>query len=546
MNSPSSTSRFAFAFAVLLLASSALGQGTVPKFLFVANYIDGTISVFRVQPLTGQLTQIPGSPFAGGTAIQGIALTPDKKFLYTSGINVTAFSVNQQTGGLTQIGAYPLVEGSGGLTITPNGKFAYSTGNGIFGFSIDSSTGALTPVPNSPFQTSVAFSSAAADPSSQYLYATTLIPSGINAYSIQEDGSLFTLEGSPYSDPNSPFAVAAEPSGRFVYVANYGGDISGYSIAAGQGTLTSLPGSPYSTGGQAPNAIAASSDGRAVVVDNQAQSTTASLGIQPDGSLVLEGTPQPAGFNPRGITVDPTSEFVYTASNNASTVSAYRLDPVSLQLGPVPGDQWATGSNPYALTVLAGANPPYCPLNNVEPSVTICAPATSSPSPVRIVAGTTSASAVQDLTVLVDGVKTLRDTGSEAMNAFVDVQPGEHTLVVQGQNAAGQEFSATRIITVSGSDTAGCSSDGIAPAVTVCTPLAGAVTGNEIHVIAQSVGFGVISSTAVYLDGVEVYSVANAEVNTYLEAATGTHQITVQSIDSNGFVWSSAVRVAAE
>jgi 6-phosphogluconolactonase (cycloisomerase 2 family) len=85
----------------LLLASGASAQGAVPKFLFVANYADGTISVFRIQPLTGQLAEVPDSPFPGGTAIQGLALTPDKRFLYTSGLNLTAFSVNQQTGSLT-------------------------------------------------------------------------------------------------------------------------------------------------------------------------------------------------------------------------------------------------------------------------------------------------------------------------------------------------------------------------------------------------------------------------------------------------------------
>jgi hypothetical protein len=153
MNSTSPSPRciFRVLFLSLLLAGTTFAQGTVPKFLFVANYIDGTISVFQVQALTGQLTQVPGSPFAGGAAIQGIALTPYKRFLCTSGNSVTAFNVNQQNGTLTQIAAYPLVDGSGRLIITPDGKFAYSMGNGIFAFSIDSATGTLTAVPGSPW-----------------------------------------------------------------------------------------------------------------------------------------------------------------------------------------------------------------------------------------------------------------------------------------------------------------------------------------------------------------------------------------------------------
>lgn len=536
-------------FLSLLLAGTTFGQGTVPKFLFVANYIDGTISVFQVQALTGQLTQVPGSPFPGGAGIQGIALTPDKRFLYTSGNSVTAFNVNQQNGTLTQIAAYPLVDGSGKLIITPDGKFAYSMGNGIFAFRIDATTGTLTAVPGSPFDSNVSFGGAAADPTSQYFYAAALIPNDIHGYSIQEDGALFPLTPSPYPDDDSPFDVVTEPSGRFVYVVNYDGvGISGFGIAPGQGTLTALPGSPYSTGGQASNAIAASPDGTAIIVDNQVQSTTASLAIQSDGSLILAGTPQIAAYNPRGVTVDPTSEFVYTSSDNASAVSAYRLNPISLALEPVPGLQWPTGSNPYALTVLAASNPPYCPLNNVEPSITLCAPTTSSRSPVRIVAGTTSASAVKDITVLVDGHKTFSNAGSEAMDAFVDVSEGEHILSVQALNGAGKRFSLTRSILVGGSDSASCADRGIVPSVSICAPLAGSVTPVSIHVIANShsAGTGVIASTAIYLDEKELYSVASGTVNTYINATPGLHHITVQSTDSSGFAWSSTVYITTE
>jgi len=551
MNSTSSSPRclLAVIYLSLLLAGTASAQSTVPKFLFVANYIDGTISVFQVQALTGQLTQVQGSPFAGGTAIQGIALTPDNKFLYTSGSSVTAFNVNQQNGSLTQIATYPLVDGSGKLIITPDTKFAYSMGNGIFAFSIDSTTGTLTAVPGSPFDPEVSFGGAAADPTSQYLYAAALIPYDIRGYSIQEDGALFPLTPTPYPDDDGPFDVVTEPSGRFVYVANYdGAGISGFAIAPGQGTLTALPGSPYSTGGQASNAIAASPDGTAIIVDNQVQSTTASLAIQPDGSLIMAGTPQIAAYNPRGVTVDPTSQFVYTSSDSANAVSAYRLDPISQALEPVPGSQWPTGSNPYALTVLAAPNPPYCPLNNVEPSVTLCAPTTSSRSPVRIVAGTTSDSAVKEITVLVDGLKTFSTVGSEAMDAFVDVPQGEHILSVRGLNGAGKTFSLTRSILVSGSDSASCADRGIVPSVSICAPLAGSVTGASIHVTAaaHTDGIGVIASTAIYLDEKEVYSVASGTVNTYINAAPALHHITVQSTASSGFAWSSTVYVTTE
>jgi len=531
---------------ISFLSSSALAQTVVPKFLYVVNYLDATVSAFTVEPLTGQLTAVQGSPYSASPALQGIALTPDNKYLYTAGQSITAFSINQNTGALTQIADYPIGTNLGRLVITPNGKYIYAPADGIYGYSIDSSTGLLTSISGSPFDPDLAFGGGVATPDSRFFYAPGFTPDGIYAHTIQPDGALFTIFGSPYDDPNAPIDVDIEPTGRYVYVANYGGGISGWSIDVGLGTLTPLPGSPYPTGGDAPNALAVAPNGRAVVVDNQFQGTTASLSIQPDGTLQLRGTPQPAGANPNGITVDPTSQFVYTSSTSASTVAAYRLDPVSLILEPVLGLQWATGNDPYAMQVLAGPEPPYCPLNSIEPSVTICAPSVSTPSPARVVAGTSSSSAVQQIQVSVDGAVTFRKVGSNALDEFIDIAPGSHTITVRAQNRKGQQFSSERTITVSGSGSSNCSARGIYPTVAICSPLAGSTASSSIHVVAQSVGLTAVSATAVYVDGARVYSVSGASVNTYVNASAGTHRITVQSTGADRTTWGSTVYMTVQ
>jgi 6-phosphogluconolactonase (cycloisomerase 2 family) len=519
----------------------ALGQQVVPKFLYVVGYISDNVSAFSVEPLTGQLTELSGSPYPGGIGMQGLAFRPDYKYLYASGQSVTAYSVDQTTGALTQIGNYPLSGGSGSVMVTPDGKYLHAMGNGIAGFSIDPANGTLTPVPGSPFDTSVSFSSAAATTNSTFLYASALIPNGVYGYSIQPNGELFALLGSPFYDPNSPYAAGIEPTGRYLYIANYGGGVSAWSIDPVYGGLTELSGSPYSTGGSASNAMAIVPNGRAIVVDNQAQSTTASLAIQPDGSLQLRGTPQPAGANPNGVTVDPTSQFVYTSSTTQSTVSAYRLDPVSFVLEPVIGTQWSTGNDPYALQALAAPESPYCPLNNVEPSVTLCAPTSTTPSPVEVVAGTTSSSTIQQMQVLVDGAVVFRKSNSNALDEFIDVGPGTHTVSVQALNLKHQLFSTNRTVAVSGTGQANCSARGIFPTVSICSPLAGSTNTSSIHVVAQSAGVTTVSSTAVYFDGARVYSVTGANVDTYINASPGSHRIMVQSTGANRTSWGSTV-----
>jgi len=88
-------------------------------------------------------------------------------------------------------------------------------------------------------------------------------------------------------------------------------------------------------GANAPNTIAGR-NGKAIIVDNQAQNTTAVAGDSVRWEPDRAGTPQPPVPAPAGLTVDPTNEFVYASATNSNTVSAYRLDPVSLALEPVP------------------------------------------------------------------------------------------------------------------------------------------------------------------------------------------------------------------
>ncbi len=531
-----------FSLAFVLPASAQ----DVPKFLYVESYIDDTIWVFRIQPLTGQPSPIAGSPFPGIPAMQGLAMSPDHRFLYAAGKGIVAYSVNSQNGSLTQIGFYSMPTNSGRTRITPDGRFLYASNDGIYGFAIDSNSGALTPVPGSPFNPNTSYGGVAITPNSAFLYGAALLPNNeVDGFTIQPDGAIFPNYPT-YSNPNTPIDIVSEPSGRFLYVADYGDGVSGYAINEGDGSLISLPNSPYNTGGQAPNAITAAPNGHAIAVDNQVQNTTASLAIRSNGSLALAGKSQPSAYDPGGVVVDPTSEFVYTSSTNGNAVAAYRLDPVTSALQVVPGSPWKTGTDPYDMVVLAGPEPPYCPLNQAQPSVTLCAPTTTSASPVRIVAGTTSATPVTQMQVSVDGVKTYSTIGSLAMDVPVDVPAGAHTLRVTAQNKAGQNFSVSRTISVSGSRSSGCSNYGIFPDVAVCSPLAGSVTGTSVHVFAKSYGVGVISSTAVSVDGSEVYSVSGSKVDTYVNVPAGTHQITVESTNSSGAAWSSSVRITAQ
>jgi 6-phosphogluconolactonase (cycloisomerase 2 family) len=120
------------------------------KFVVVAG--GGTTSVFSLDPSTGALSEVPGSPFAIGV---GVAIDPSGKFLFVAdqSNNLLTYTIDS-TGSLTPAGApVPLAAEPESLAVDPADKFVFVglLPREVAGFTLDSTTGALTPIPGSPF-----------------------------------------------------------------------------------------------------------------------------------------------------------------------------------------------------------------------------------------------------------------------------------------------------------------------------------------------------------------------------------------------------------
>src|SRR5436190_204028 len=134
------------------------------QFLYAANFDHGSISVFAIDPATGALTEISGSPFGVAAMVISLALHPSGNFAYATFLGmdgllgIAAFSIDSNTGVITQVANSRLDLQAGNLTMHPSGKFLYSARNslfltfssaggtaGIWALNVDSVTGALTP-----------------------------------------------------------------------------------------------------------------------------------------------------------------------------------------------------------------------------------------------------------------------------------------------------------------------------------------------------------------------------------------------------------------
>lgn len=174
---------FAFADGVLTqLPSSPVfsGQGAsgvavdaTGQHLYVANPLAsnlplystiGNVSGFNIDPVSGALTPILGSPFASdvGTGPTSVAVDPTGRFVYAvstgSSFSIWCFAITPSNGQLVAVTNSPFSLAAGGLfaLFDPSGNFLYignASGNGIEGYTYNSTTGAPTVIADSPFST---------------------------------------------------------------------------------------------------------------------------------------------------------------------------------------------------------------------------------------------------------------------------------------------------------------------------------------------------------------------------------------------------------
>lgn len=176
---------------------------------------DNGIRGYRVDQQTGELNELPNSPFSEGDVLGGaIVFRPDGKFLFSSGGGLNAFAVDTETGTLTLVEGSPFTDDVGSdpwarnIAVDPQGKFVYVSqfllSQHLSGFAIDPTTGALEEVPGSPVTTS------------------------------------------------APYSIAIEPTGRFLYVGDDSGRVPAFALNRASGAMTVIEGSPFEFGGLEP------------------------------------------------------------------------------------------------------------------------------------------------------------------------------------------------------------------------------------------------------------------------------------------------------
>jgi 6-phosphogluconolactonase (cycloisomerase 2 family) len=230
------------------------------SFLYVTTNSNAFIHGYKINS-DGTLTFI--NKLITGAGPDGVTVSRNGKFVYVatgltgSNNDIYGYTINPTTGELTIITGSPFLSAVNGeklsITVVPNRDFVYVTNddvtitNGqVCGYTINSGSGVLTEMTTS-FDAESTPSSIAVDPNGNFIYVTNEESDTVSAYTIKSSGDLDKIDD--YDTGVTPTSVTVDPTGKFLYVTNSENDnISGYIIDSNTGGLTVITTSPFNAG----------------------------------------------------------------------------------------------------------------------------------------------------------------------------------------------------------------------------------------------------------------------------------------------------------
>jgi 6-phosphogluconolactonase (cycloisomerase 2 family) len=366
---------FSISFIIILLFVTFAGvqKGNTaqsPKyFAYVANSGgDNNISAYSINPSTGVLTEIKGSPFPTNISPAGMIIHPNNKFIYVLNYesdSISVYTINASTGVLSQIKGSPhaLTSSFGTIKISPSGKFIYTANlDGYISiYMVNAKTGALTAIKGSPFHIQKNLFGITFDPTGKIALTINNERNSIISYSINDkSGKLTKIKETTIKSGKYPNFITIDPTGKYAFVANYDSEnLSVYSINTKKGILTEIKGSPFNVG-RLNNLIFTLSGKFAYIlrfniIDVYSfNPSTGRLTAIKDGCY---------GFSDSNwltsLTVDPDYKFLYATNssrdlvpNSFNAIYAFSINPTTGMLTEIMESPFDTGDHPGQIIIV--------------------------------------------------------------------------------------------------------------------------------------------------------------------------------------------------
>jgi 6-phosphogluconolactonase len=356
-------------------ATNRITSAIVKNFLYASNTTTNNVSGFSIEPATGVLTLVPGSPFpTGGRSSSGISLaaTPDDKFLITANgasNNLTVFAI-ASNGSLSPVPGSPFAIGApmqpDGLKVTADGKFlaVALAPTAVAMFNI-SATGALTPVSGSPFTSTNAAGLDCNCASNKLFVGEATTADRVDVYNISASGALSAVPGSPFSGPGSNSNVPVlSPDDSKLFVSNqFSNTVTVFNVAA-SGALSVVAGSPFANPASAisPSGMATNQQGTFLYVAN-IDNLISGFTVEATGVLApVPGSPFnngfPGGFGLISLTTFPPKNCCPVPAVDGGSATPNVLWPINHNMVDVTINYSVTEPCPFSCVLTVASNEP--------------------------------------------------------------------------------------------------------------------------------------------------------------------------------------------
>jgi 6-phosphogluconolactonase len=371
------------------------------QFLYVGSFDTGNqvpageVQIYSIDPASGDLSAVAGSPFAFNPGGGCIDFEPTGKFGYASvDVNSTTllltYSRNSITGGLTVVNSANLGGVPARVAIDPLGKYLYVDifTNGFLsaaalGFSIDATSGALTPIPAASFALSDVSGTFTFHPSGNFVFMANTAGLSIDTYSVSRATGALTPTSTIATCIN-PTPVRFSPDGTFAYstcsensshVPNTT-TVESYSVGV-NGALTHLSSQVVP---ELASDITVDPSGAFLYIStltpfvfesalqaNGEAGPVVSIGAQanPSQNAVVIGGPAPVTYTPLTAYITSSGDNTLTtfSVNSDGTLTVLQLPAMSTGASPFSLSLWPWGTDLAFASGVSSANVSIVPLS---------------------------------------------------------------------------------------------------------------------------------------------------------------------------------------
>ncbi len=236
----------------LLIGLSACTSGSHLAYVTIPG--QNSVAAYRIKNSSDAFTSIVGSPYLAGQSPSAIVVHPSGRFAYVANRidnTISLFKIDQTIGSLSEVlPRTPTDLDPAAMTMNPSGTLLFvvnEVSNTISVYSVNATSGALTLAAGSPFATAPSPIALALTPSAKYLYVLNGNLGLVFAYSVTSAGGLQSIAGSPFLVGIGPFGLTVDPKEKFVYVANSSENTVSILSINSTGALSQVSGSPFPT-----------------------------------------------------------------------------------------------------------------------------------------------------------------------------------------------------------------------------------------------------------------------------------------------------------